>query len=309
MNEQIVNLPSSGSRFNVEKPGKALALAVIIYLAFCILLPLPRFDFELINRPTRALLVIVPTLAFMLLQLWLSISIVHLRLRSWQNALLSLVTFVVWVIVLLFVHPTLSMPHFVRLLTVVNRFALLGAALTFCLTCLGSLLSLIIREKNILLPVALIAMPIDYLGAMTPTGFTHDMVMHASKIVSNVSVSVPQVTVHGFSISPIAYIGPGDVLFMALFFAAVQRFDLSERKTFWWMYSLLSISMLLVVRLSNFPIGALVPMGLAVIIANIRAIKLKRDEVFAVAYAGALILVLVIVFFTLSHRFLFHAHR
>jgi hypothetical protein len=137
------------------------------------------------------------------------------------------------------------------------------------------------------------------------------MIMHAPKFVSSVSVSVPKITAqtaHGVSIGPIAFIGPGDVLFMALFFAAVQKFRLAERATFWWMYGLLTISMILVIRLPDFEVGALVPMGLAVIIANFRLIKLKRDEVFAVGYAGILVLILVGFFFWSSHRYLFHSH-
>jgi hypothetical protein len=167
--------------------------------------------------------------------------------------------------------------------------------------------SLIVKDRNLLLPVALIAMPIDFLGAMTPQGFTHDVVKHAPNIVASVSVSVPKITAHGASIGPIAFIGPGDVLFMALFFAAVQRFKMAERATFWWMYALLSISMIAVINF-NFPVGALVPMGLAVIIANFSYLKLKRSEVFAVAYAGALVLGLVCLFFWFSHRYLFHSH-
>ena len=52
----------------------------------------------------------------------------------------------------------------------------------------------------------------------------------------------------------------------------------------------------------GFNIAALVPMGLAVLIANARYFKLKREEVFATLYAGLLIIALVTGFY------LFYSH-
>ena len=94
---------------------------------------------------------------------------------------------------------------------------------------------------------------------------------------------------------------------MAFFFAVALRLNLNVRGTFWWMYGLLTATMLLVL-FTEVNIAALVPMGLAVLIANFRFFRLKREEVFATAYAAALVLVLVTGFYLYSHSHFYHSH-
>jgi len=55
------------------------------------------------------------------------------------------------------------------------------------------------------------------------------------------------------------------------------------------------------VLVQGYNIAALIPMGLAMIAANSPYFKLKREEVFATVYAGAMILVLVTGFYLYSH--------
>ncbi len=292
------------SQYRLRKFG----MLAILYLTFSIVLPLHRFDFDQMPGIEQAALIILPTIVFMFLQLLLTQSMVQLRLTNGLCAATAFAGIAIWVAFTMLAFRRHGLHHEI-LLFVFS--ALTGLSLTIALTCLGTLLSLIVKERNLLLPVALIAMPIDFLGAMTSSGFTHDMVKHSPKFVSSVSVSVPGITTHtshGIGIGPIAFIGPGDVLFMALFFSAVQRFEMAEKSTFWWMYALLTFSMILVLRVPNFAVGALVPMGLAVIIANASQIKLQREELFAVAYAGVLVLILVGFFFWSSHRYIFHSH-
>jgi hypothetical protein len=177
----------------------------------------------------------------------------------------------------------------------------LPVMLTIGLTCLGVILSRIVREVNVLLPVAFVAMPIDYIGAMTTTGYTADMVKHHPNIVHNVSVNVP--VFHG--IAPIGFIGPGDVLFVAFFLAVVENLDLNKLGTFRLMFAFLTATMFVVTFL-GVNVAALVPMGFAVLIANFRYFKLRRSEVFASIYAVLIVLVLVIVFYVYSHHHFFH---
>jgi hypothetical protein len=294
-----------------ERPLLACVALTVIYVAFSVLLPLHRFNFDRLSEMTQTILIVVPTAVFMMLQLLLIRSLVSLKLPPVRLVAGGVIGLVSWFALLWFIHPIRTFgPHLVVAVFLLKN-ALLGVGLTISLSFFGCLISLIVKEKNLLLPVALIAMPVDFIGAMTSQGFTHDMVKHAPKFVSSVSVSVPAITSqtsHGVSLGPIAFIGPGDVLFMALFFAAVMRFELAEVKTFWWMYALLTASMLLVLRLPNFMVGALVPMGLAVIVANVGLIKLNKEELYAVAYAGLLVLGLAGFFFWSSHRYLFHAH-
>ena len=77
-------------------------------------------------------------------------------------------------------------------------------------------------------------------------------------------------------------IGPADVLFIALFLAAVVLLERkpvgettggaaagSARRTFWWIFGLLALALTLV-EFTALPVPALAPMGVAVLIANFR---------------------------------------
>lgn len=278
-----------------RSPGLILGLALLTYLAFGLLLPwvpLPA------HRPPLIVvlgMVVVTTAAFMLLQLWLAQAVVSTKPGAAVSAGLAVLC------VALLIGANLFAPAFLRLL-LINLMITLGCAF------LGILLARIIREPNVLLPVALVAIPIDFIGAMTSIGFTNTVVAHNPALVKAVSVAVPTVGgggQHAGGLHPIGFIGPGDALFTAFFFAVVLRLGMNRRGTFWWMYGLLTLAMLIVLSPFGVNIAALVPMGVAVIIANFRFFKLKRDEVFATLYAGVFIVALVTGFYYYSHSRLF----
>ncbi len=283
-------------------------LALASYLAFDLLLPhilLPRH----MPRVAFGGMVVASTMAFMLLQLWLAQAVVNLKPRAWVSAALTLFFVALWLMTARYFtpHPKWSAAHNAPLFVVGPL--LLGLAITLGCAFFGILLSRIIREANVLLPVALVSMPIDYLGAMTPIGFTQNAVASNPALVRALSVPVPAVgsaAQHHGALHPIGFIGPGDALFMAFFFAVALRLNLNTRGTFWWTYGLLTATMLLVL-FTEVNVAALIPMGLAVLIANGRFFKLKREEVFATVYAAALILVLVTGFYLYSHSHFYHA--
>ena len=309
--EQGETLPSTltgASAWNAQRARRTALLALLAYLAFDLLLPLIPTG----HGPKPPLLVAalqaISTIPFMLLQLWLAQSVVGLKPRPAVCVVLTLAFVALWFATRFFVFPHKAWSGIVNAPLYVLRPLLMGLTITLAFGFFGILLSRIIREPNVLLPVALVAMPIDYLGAMTPIGFTQNAVTTNPALVRALSVPVPSVggggQPHG-GIHPIAFIGPGDALFMAFFFAVVLRLDLNVRGTFWWMYGLLTATMLLVL-FSNVNIAALIPMGLAVLIANGRFFKLKREEAFATLYAGLLIIALVIGFYAYSHSHFFH---
>ena len=285
-------------------------LALACYLAFDLLLPLVPLP----SRPPPPLayggLVFASTAAFMLLQLWLAQAVVNLKPRAWVSAGLSLACVLLWLMTLRYLYPHRQWAHGVNVAVFISEPILLGLAITFGCAFFGILLSRIIREANVLLPVALVAMPIDAIGAMTSIGFTQNAVAQHPGLVRALSVPVPAVgggAHHHGALHPLGFIGPGDALFMAFFFAVALRLNLNVRGTFWWMYGLLTATMLLVL-FTEVNVAALIPMGLAVLIANFRAFKLKREEVFATIYAAALILVLVTGFYLYSHSHFYRSH-
>jgi len=292
----------------MSQATKTALLAVLIYAAFNLLLPLIPLP---AHRPPAALLfliVVVPTAAFMLLQLWLALSLVNLRLRPALAGLAAVISISLWIVILFLIHPHFGLTHTANFALYLLRQFLLGLAVTFAATFLGITLSPIVREINVLLPVALVAMPIDYLGAMTPMGFTQNMVSQHPQFVQALSVAVPKIggVRHG-GLHPIGFIGPGDVLFLAFFFAIVLRLNLNVKGTFWIMYGLLTATLLIVILPGGINIAALIPMGLAVLIANWRYFKLKRDEVFATIYAGIVVIALASAFYAYSHVHFFHS--
>ena len=306
MNEPLTQpAPAPPTTVPMPTPTRAALLLILAYLAFSMLLPLPRFHLERMIPPAHAALILVPTMAFMLLQLGLTRALVALRWPLRRAFFVGLAALAAWGLTYSFLHPRHGLPHGVNDFLFLLQPTLLGLLLTLSLAFFGTILARIIKEKNLLLPVALVAMPIDYVGAMTAVGFTHGVLKHAPKVVQSVSVPVPAVS-SATSIGPIAFIGPGDVLFMALFFAVVQNFRLNDRGTFWWMYGLLTAAMLAVLLVPNFNVAALVPMGIAVLIANWRAFQLSRDELFALLYAAILVFAVVGGFYVYSHHFLFH---
>ena len=298
------------SRFASMDARGTAGLALASYLAFDLLLPLvplPR------HRPPGAVvggMLFLSTTAFMLLQLWLAQAFVNLKPRAWVSAGLTVLFAALWFAVLLFVRPHRGWPSGINSALFLLWPILLGLTVTLGCAFFGILLSRIIREANVLLPVALVAMPIDYLGAMTPIGFTQNAVASNPGLVQALSVPVPAVgsgAQHHGALHPIGFVGPGDALFMAFFFAVALRLNLNVRGTFWWMYGLLTATMLLVL-FTEVNVAALIPMGLAVLIANGRFFKLKREEVFATVYAATLILVLVTGFYLYSHSHFYRPH-
>lgn len=288
---------------------KALGWSLLLYAIFCVGLPIVPVPVGRVPPGIRLLMLVLPTMAFMYLQIRLSLSIVRLRPGTLVSLGLAVMALGLEYLLILHVHPMLRFSYSVNLGLYLFGSVFTGVLLTAAYTFAGSALSAIIRDKNTLLPVALVGMSIDYLGAMTPVGFTKTIITAHPAMVQAVSVPVPKVRGLGAAgLSPIAIIGPGDALFMALYFAAIIRLSLNERGTFQWMYWLLTAALLTVILSPNFDIAALVPMGAAVIIANRSLFTLSRAELFASLYAGLIVVGLAAAFFIYSHARLIGGH-
>ena len=160
--------------------------------------------------------------------------------------------------------------------------------LIFALCMLGRLISLIVREPNLLLPVAVFAPVFDIWTVFWGPAYT--IVRKAPELVKAISANVPAPG----QIQPISMIGPGDIVFLAVFFAVIYRFRMNDRQTYWLALPLLTLAMLAVVGLGGIlALPALVPMGAAVIVANWRLFRLTRQEKWSMAAVGLIVLVFV----------------
>ena len=183
-------------------------------------------------------------------------------------------------------------------------------ALSIALTMFGAMISRIIREPKILLPIGLIAGVIDIVGAMTKIGFTQHKIKQHPEVVSKVSVQLPAVHVAGGFTLPTGQLGPADILFLAFFFAVVIRHWMNHRATFGALYGVLTPVMIGVTFGFLPSIAALAPMGIAVIAANWKYFKYSREENFAMLYAGLICIGAAIGFFMYTQANLFtHHHR
>ena len=164
------------------------------------------------------------------------------------------------------------------------------------MTLLGAGIGRIIKHPNTLLAGAGVAIFFDIV--VVTMGTVAQLLKNNASAIAAVSVGAGGGTAHSsagggpaLNLPPPVCgvtIGPADVLFIALFLSAVWHLRLSNRATFAWMFLLLFAALVLV-ETTSLPIPALAPMGVAVLIANIRHAAFtqreKRDLAIGAAFA------------------------
>ena len=192
-------------------------------------------------------------------------------------------------------------------LTANNLFGPLGMVL------LGAALGRILRHSNTLLVAAGFGLFFDFV-VVTLGPVAQLLNGGGGGIIAAVSVGAgaprsDTPSAHSIPLLSSVTIGPADVLFLALFLSAVAILEKkdpgdvsggaeagSEIRTFWWMYGLLCLALILV-EFTALPVPALAPMGIAVLVANARnAAFTKREKrdlgigaVFAVFCAAVIV--------------------
>jgi len=172
---------------------------------------------------------------------------------------------------------------------------------------LGTLLSRIISDPKMLLPVAFVGAVVDYWGVYL--GTTAAFIHAAPELVQKASAEIPA---FGSAYQPqglhiASFVGFGDWLFLTMFLAVAWRYDLQPRRTFWALLGFLVPAMLIVVFGGLNYLPAIVPMALAVFAVNGRRLKLSREETFASLYALLLVAALIGAYTLVAAHFL-HAH-
>lgn len=162
-------------------------------------------------------------------------------------------------------------------------------------TGLGALVASLMKDRNLLLPVALFLAGLDVFFVVHPSGPVAKVVAEKPEILSSVALEVPAAREaapgappQAPRIEPFAYVGPADVFFSAMFFAALFRFEMRARETARWLVAAL-VAYLVIVMM---PIGmgmlpALVPIGLTVILVNLKEFRLSGQEKAMTLLVGA----------------------
>lgn len=267
---------SGGRREALVRLAVSAGLYLLLFYVSFLLHKLPGADAAMRRPLVSVLTVLISVAAFMFAQLLVVRRAAELQLRVPVLALGTAVCLVLWAVIPLtskVMRPETAMFAFIPWRNMMMIFAA---------TFFGCMVSFAIREPGVLVPGAVVAAMVDYWGVYY--GTTLRAVQTAPEVVQKVSVKVPAFGVIG----PIATIGPGDFVFLGVFFAAMHRLGLKVPQTFWALLALLA-PCLVVVLAFGLSIPALVPMAAAVLLVNRAHFRLTRSE----KAASALVVILV----------------
>jgi hypothetical protein len=156
-------------------------------------------------------------------------------------------------------------------LVVVAYRAVHGYLLMLAAIGLGCLLSRLIREKNLLVPVVPFAALVDAITVLTPVGFVKRVMESAPRVMEQAAVavtSVPHAAPQVERVVPIVLIGVGDFVFLAFYAACLYRFGLRTRATAIGLFLTLWVYLVLVILGVAVALPALVPMAAVVLLAG-----------------------------------------
>lgn len=169
--------------------------------------------------------------------------------------------------------------------------------ITWCVG-IGALLTTMLKDKNLIIPVSIFLALFDIFAVFTPSGPVQVLMRTAPQMLPNMAYQAPAVaSMHavgpiGAPVRPFAFVGPADFLFMGMFFVAVFRFNLRAKATFKWMLVALAIWIGLAHWVGDMPL--LVPIGLSVLLVNLPEFKLNKEEWASTAVIAAIMTAVVI---------------
>jgi len=160
----------------------------------------------------------------------------------------------------------------------------------------GRLLSRIVRERSLVIPIALVLALADIFTVfLGPTALALE---EAPDLVAAISVKLPAM---GSATGPagvaglrhVATLGPGDTFFATLLFAVILRFGLNLRRSFWWMYGIVGVVLAAAVAVPGMPPLPVLPlMAVGFLVVNWRDVRLTRTEWVYVAIVFAVVIAL-----------------
>lgn len=270
---------------STNRPDPSLPGGISLFLVTLGVLALIRILLGYISFPFSAL----PTINLILAILFVGAPILALYYGSnanwnWKTAVGFIVGGLAIQIGLMVAATYIAVPPPVAGVLV----AVAQAALPCWCVGLGALLATRIKEKNIILPIAIFLAAYDFFLVLTPSGFTQKLLKVAQPAFTKVAGQVPVASAAptGGLARAGVFIGMADFVFLAMFFIALFRFRMRTRATLYAVIPAL-VAYLLIVQLfgdqqvfgfSLSALPALVPIGLAVLIVNWREFELNKEE-------------------------------
>lgn len=191
--------------------------------------------------------------------------------------------------------------------------ALAQTGLMFWCLGLGALVAQRITDRNLLLPIALFLAGFDMFLVFSPTGPTKILVQQKPEVFQAVAMSVPRVATSEEAVGAVqvmAYVGPADLFFLAMFFIALFKFRMRTRETLIAIIPVLVGYLAIVLFLGGVRIGgvslamlpALLPIGATVLLVNAREFRLTTQEKVSTAIVGVLAVGMALFGLALANR-------
>jgi len=295
-------------RWSARRPGQA---AVVYALAYLLLAAGGGVVAGRMASPLALVALVTAVAAVTLaLSLLLVLSICRLSLRASAEFASILAMMLVFCLarpsVLALLGRWLGRPQagarLAELLSVIPHQELLGnIALILWAAFLGRLVSRVIREGKLLLPVAVVASLGDIITVFW--GLVARVTEKAPEVAQTFSASAPVQPPPGLPAPILSAVGIGDFLFLALFLAVALRYSMQAPKAVW-----ATLVLTLVAPLAFFiwPQASGLPglpfISAAMLWANWRYLQFTREEKRALAFAGALVLAAVLALWAVLHR-------
>jgi hypothetical protein len=174
-------------------------------------------------------------------------------------------------------------------LSVVPGPALLGnIVLIIWATFLGRLVSRVVREGKLILPVAVVASLADIITVFW--GVVARVTDTAPEVAEAFSASAPVAVPAGVQAPILTMVGIGDFLFLALFLALTLRHSMQPVRTMWATFALMLLAPLaFLVEEAATGLPGLPFLAAAVLWANWRHLDYTREEKRALAVVGLLV--------------------
>jgi uncharacterized membrane protein len=151
---------------------------------------------------------------------------------------------------------------------------------------LGILVGWLIKDLNLLAPVAIFLIGFDVFLVFTPNTFVGNVIRENPEVLQAVAMSVPASSApepeaevpSGPRVTPIAMVGPADLIFSTTFFFILHRFGMRVKKTLKVLIPVLGVYLVMALTPGVPGLPALVPIGFVILWVNRSFFKMTRDE-------------------------------
>lgn len=150
--------------------------------------------------------------------------------------------------------------------------------------CLGFAVASLFRDKNLLLPAAIVLATVDIIIVFAPAGTVKQALGSnvGRAVFEGIAFSIPTAG----RAEPLAMIGPADFLFLGMFFLAIHRFQMNSKATVFAIVPALILYLWIAVffghvNLAGLPLRALpalLPIAIVVLLANRKEFRLTQSE-------------------------------